>query len=94
MSNKTHDLLSEIIIKTWTDDSFKESFMDDPISTFKNYGIEVNESVGKINIVENTKNEIYFVVPQKPDLATLSSSDLRSLASKLLEEQLVLPTIL
>jgi len=94
MSNKTQDLLSEIIVKVWTDEEFKSNFTKDPIAIFKQYGIEINEKVSKINVVENSENETFFVLPEKPDLTTLSASDLKELSSRLLEEQLVLPTIL
>lgn len=94
MSNKTNDLLSEIVIKTWTDSEFKTRFLKDPISIFNDYGIGTNKGVKQIQIVENTEDIAYFVLPQKPDLAEISSEDLQNMASRLLEEQLVLPTIL
>jgi hypothetical protein len=54
-----------IITQAWSDAAFKEKFLSDPIGVFKENGIEVPEGV-HVKIVENTDEEVSFILPSKP----------------------------
>lgn len=86
--------LSEIIVRCWSDDKFKETFKSNPQKVFEEYGIEINKNASKINIVENTTEESYFVLPEKPDSLRFNETELKAYVEELYAVQLVLTTIL
>lgn len=88
------DRLAELCVRCWTDPNFKARFLQDPKGILLDLGVEVPEDVKKINVVENTPDTAYFVLPAVPDLAEIQKEDLQEFASRILSEQLVLPTIL
>jgi hypothetical protein len=89
----TKSKISEIVIRCWSDESFKSKFKSDPRSIFNEYGISLND-VKNVTIVENNATDAYFIIPAKPEAINLSEADLKSLVERMVAEQLVLPTIL
>ncbi len=86
--------MQEIIIKCWSDPEFKSQFMNDPLTVLNKYGFSLPEGLKQLNVVENTPDTAYFVIPAAPDMAELSEKDIRDVAQRALATQLVLPTIL
>ena len=54
--------ISQVIAKAWADAGFKEQLMADPAGTLQAEGIEMPAGV-KVNVVENTEQVFYLVVP-------------------------------
>lgn len=54
--------VQQLIAQCQTDASFKQRFMADPVAVLKATGVPVPEGV-KINVVENTAQEITLVIP-------------------------------
>ncbi|PZD94424.1 NHLP leader peptide family natural product precursor [Paenibacillus sambharensis] len=57
---------SEIIQKAWSDPSFKQKLLTDPVAAVKEaFGIQFPESV-KITAVEESADNVYLVIPPSP----------------------------
>jgi len=69
--------ISQIIAKAWSDADFKARLLADPAETLRTEGIEFPAGV-KVKAVENTSEQFYLVIPQKPD--DLSEEQLSSVA--------------
>ncbi|NVO17886.1 MAG: NHLP leader peptide family natural product precursor [Rhodoplanes sp.] len=67
----------EIISKAWTDDSFKEKLLSDPVATLKAEGVELPAGL-QVRMVENTENVFHFVLPLMPK--ELTNEDLDQVA--------------
>jgi len=55
-----------IIAKAWSDTDFKAGLLANPAETLQAEGIEFPAGV-KVKAVENTSEQFYLVIPQKPD---------------------------
>jgi hypothetical protein len=84
----------EIVLRAWTDPKFKMRFMENPKLVFAEFGLEVPNDARNIKVIENTDSEVYFVLPETPDLGALSDDQIKALVDSALGVQLVLPTIL
>ena len=69
--------MSKVIAKAWSDADFKARLLANPAETLQAEGIEIPAGV-KVNVVENTKEQFYFVIPNKVD--ELSEEDLDKVA--------------
>ena len=69
--------MSKVIAKAWSDAGFKARLLANPAQTLQAEGIEIPDGV-KVNIVENTTEQYYFVIPKKGD--ELSDEDLGKVA--------------
>lgn len=65
--------MGKVIAKAWSDADFKARLLANPAETLQAEGFAIPEGV-KINAVENTTDQFYFVIPQKVD--ELSEEDL------------------
>lgn len=86
--------IGEIILRAWTDPDFKKELTENPHEVFSKFGLLSEKSDFKINIVENTDDEVFFILPKRPDLDNLSHDKIRELIDSIMAVQLVLPTIL
>lgn len=57
--------IGQIISKAWADDAFKQRLLSDTMAVLRKEGIEVQPNV-EVRAVEQTKNLVYLVIPQKP----------------------------
>jgi hypothetical protein len=57
--------IGQIIGKAWADDAFKQRLLTDTMAVLREEGIEVQPNV-EVRAVEQTKNLVYLVIPQKP----------------------------
>lgn len=63
----------KIIQKAWEDEEFKKQLIADPKAAVKEaFGIDVPDSI-EVEVVEETANKYYFVLPQSP--AAVRSAD-------------------
>lgn len=85
--------LKEIILRAWTDPSFKESLTADPGAVLRDFGLKTSEA-SRIVVIENTAETSYLVLPRRPDLENLTEEQIRELVDSVMGVQLVLPTIL
>jgi len=58
--------MGQIIARAWSDADFKARLLADPAGTLRAAGIEVPAGV-KVKAVENTDEQFYLVIPQKPE---------------------------
>lgn len=86
--------LKEIVLRAWIDPTFKQRLMSDPKAVFSEFGLNAPTDDTKLNVVENSADEVYFVLPEAPEMGELSDEEIRTLVDSALGEQLVLPTIL
>lgn len=86
--------LREIVLRSWTDPNFKEKLIKDPKAVFAEFGLEVPDDNRQLTVVENGPQHVYFVLPETPELDSLTDDEIRSLVDSALGVQLVLPTIL
>ena len=69
--------ISQILAKCWSDESFKQKLMANPMGTLKAEGAKMPEGMS-VNVVENTDKVFNLVVPSKP--TDLSDADLDKIA--------------
>ncbi|TEB09923.1 NHLP leader peptide family RiPP precursor [Pelotomaculum propionicicum] len=69
--------LGQIIARAWSDADFKARLLANPAETLQAAGVEVPAGV-KVKAVENTNEQFYLVIPQKPD--DLSEEQLSNVA--------------
>ena len=82
MSLLSHDLQAEIVTQSWKDEAFKQELLTNPNAVLKALGIEVPSNM-EIEVIEETANKAYLVLPQKPSLiaaAELSDEQLEVVA--------------
>jgi hypothetical protein len=65
----------QIVAKCWQDEAFKAKFIADPVAVLKEYGIDAPAG---FKVVENSSEEVYFILPQKP--ADLSDEQLNDVS--------------
>ncbi|TEB09920.1 NHLP leader peptide family RiPP precursor [Pelotomaculum propionicicum] len=58
--------MGQVIARAWSDADFKARLLADPAETLRAEGIEFPAGV-KVKAVENTSEQFYLVIPQKPD---------------------------
>ncbi|MWC27844.1 NHLP leader peptide family RiPP precursor [Paenibacillus sp. MMS18-CY102] len=69
-------LKQQLIQKAWEDEAFKQLLLSDPNAALKDaFGIDVPANL-KLKALEETDNELYLVIPQKPSNTQLKSSNL------------------
>ncbi|MEM9137833.1 MAG: hypothetical protein AAGB01_10855 [Cyanobacteria bacterium P01_F01_bin.42] len=56
-------LLTQIVVQCWKDDSFTQSFLTSPKTVLAEFGIECRGSV-KISVIEDSPNQKTFVIPR------------------------------
>lgn len=61
-NNKQREVLSELIVKCWDDNSFKESFMKEPKKYLVEAGINIDDTI-TIKAVEQTETVNYMILP-------------------------------
>lgn len=69
---------AQIIAKAWMDPKFKKHLLENPAQVLKENGISIKDK--ECEIVENTNQKFYLVLPQKP-ANQLSETDLRDVAA-------------
>jgi hypothetical protein len=57
--------LGEVIVKSWTDDDFKQRLLADPATVLQEHGVQVPPGVG-VKVLEDTNDVNYLVLPAKP----------------------------
>lgn len=78
--NHSHDHAKkwqEIVIRTWTDPTFKAQLLSHPKRVLEEYGIVCHE---QIKVVENSKDLRYLTLPEKPH-GHLSNAELKKIAA-------------
>lgn len=86
------DSTKEIVLRAWTDPEFKSRLLKDPSKVFEEHGVSLGEK--SVKVLENTSDVAHFVLPESPDLSSISDKDIGQLIDSVLAAQLVLPTIL
>jgi Nitrile hydratase, alpha chain len=82
MSQLSHDLQADIIAKAWKDEAFKQELLSNPNATLKALGLKVPSNV-EVQVIEETANKVYLVLPSKPSVITdteLSDEQLEAVA--------------
>ena len=62
------ELREEIIQKAWQDDKFRQEFIQDPKAALEKYFRVFVPNHVTLNVVEETEEQYYFVLPGKPKL--------------------------
>jgi hypothetical protein len=74
MSDEGDKKFGEIISKCWKDSAFKKRFVSDPKGVLKEHSIELPPNV-KVNVVENTADQLYITLPPSPQASGREMSD-------------------
>lgn len=57
------EMVASLITKAWQDDNFKKELLSNPKAVIqRETGEEIPDDI-QVNIVEETANQIYFVIP-------------------------------
>jgi hypothetical protein len=77
------NLQAQLLTKAWEDDGFKQELLTDPRAAIqRELGVELPADL-EIEVVEETPNKIFLVVPVRPDAlsgAELSDDELEAVA--------------
>jgi hypothetical protein len=63
--NEQSRKMGQIIAKTWTDATFKQKLLSDPVAILREEGMDLPPGI-EIRAVENTDEVFYLVLPSKP----------------------------
>jgi hypothetical protein len=69
---------AQVITKAWMDPAFKERLIANPKKILEQEGVHCSSK--NIEIVENTRNKSYLVLPEKPQ-GQLSEKEMREIAA-------------
>ncbi len=69
---------AQVITKAWVDPSFKERLIANPKKILEQEGVHCSGK--EIEIVENTRNKNYLILPEKPH-GQLSEKEMREIAA-------------
>ena len=69
--------ISQILAKCWSDESFKQKLMADPVGTLTAEGANMPEGMA-VHVTENTDKVVNLVIPVKP--TDLTDADLEKVA--------------
>jgi len=65
---------AKALMRAWTDEEFKAQLIADPRSALQEMGVEVIDGVN-INVVEDTSDTMYIVLPVAPPVASELSEE-------------------
>ncbi len=75
----TQNIMTDIIVKCWEDDNFKNQLIADPITTLEKFtGNQINLPEGKKIVVQDQSkdpNVVYINIPAEPELDELELSE-------------------
>jgi hypothetical protein len=69
---------SQVVAKAWTDASFKQKLLAEPLAALKQQGINVPRGL-QVKVVENTDQVLHLTLPAKPS-DEMSEEDLEKVA--------------
>src|SRR3954468_23059845 len=61
-----HGRYDQIVAKAWADQSLRQRLLDEPGAVFEQEGIDIPAGVN-VQVIENTKENWYFILPGKPE---------------------------
>ncbi|MGB7978696.1 MAG: NHLP leader peptide family RiPP precursor [Chlamydiales bacterium] len=70
---------AEIVAKAWIDPKFKHKLLQHPDEVLREMKLKMPGNV-RLNIVENTQDMYYLVLPEKP-VENLSETELKKIAA-------------
>ena len=70
---------SQIVVRAWTDEDFKQRLLKDPTSVLTEEGMAPPPNM-QVRVVENTQNQVYLPLYAKPGGKDLAEEDLRQVA--------------
>lgn len=73
-----------LIMKAWSDSTFKDELIRNPIATLTKEGYELQKDI-KIEIKQNKAKHFILVLPEQPDV-------LKALSTELLRQELIQTT--
>lgn len=68
--------IAKLIAKVWSDEAFKESLFADPKAVLAAEGFTVPAGVD-VKVLEQTAQQMYVVIPARPDDITVAELDQR-----------------
>lgn len=75
--NEQAKIWGKIFSQCWTDESFKRSFIADPVAVLKEAGLEIPEGM-EFKVMENSDKLTHILLPPRPD--ELSDNQLDSVS--------------
>jgi hypothetical protein len=73
--NTYQETQNHIIAQAWKDEAYKQELLSNPKAVFeREFKIQLPAEVN-VNIVEENNNNIYMVLPKRPDLSQEELSD-------------------
>jgi hypothetical protein len=89
-ANKRQEIMSRIVVKTWTDPAFKKRLLASPHDVLRDEGLTLPPGNVRIVFHEDNTTERHFVIPAPPAALNLSATDLTQIAAQRLAIQLEL----
>ncbi len=84
----------EVVYRAWSDNEFKLNLLKNPINVLKEFNVALPSNIKEVEIVENTENKIYLVLPNEPEFGDLSEDEIKELLDSMLLTQFVFPSVL
>lgn len=85
------EIMSRIVVKTWTDPAFAKRLQEKPLDVLAEMGLELEEPrTVKVAVHLDTPDMKHIVIPSPPDLLSLSEENLMMIAAQLISIQLEL----
>jgi hypothetical protein len=75
MSTHLGNKWSQIVEKSWSDESFKKKLLADPSAVLRENGIELPAQV-QVRVIEDTDDVLYLNLPARPAEGELSEKEL------------------
>ncbi|MDE3045513.1 MAG: NHLP leader peptide family RiPP precursor [Verrucomicrobiota bacterium] len=76
-SKETQQKYAKLIARAWSDESFKQRLRTNPTQALKEFGLHTPPNA-YCEVVENTTNKVYLVIPKKPS-EQLSEEEMRQI---------------
>ena len=65
--NEQQEIWSKIVARALADEDYKQRLLDDPATVLSEEGMQIPADT-KINVVETTKDQAWFVLPLKAEV--------------------------
>lgn len=69
---------AQLIAKAWSDETFKHKLKSHPAQALREFGIELPTNTS-CEVVENTPNKVYLVIPRRPSAEKLSEQEMKNI---------------
>lgn len=80
MNMLQNENLGNVITRSWSDDSFKQRLINDPMTTLQEEKVQIPLGI-LVKVVENNDKEFHIVLPPKPNDSKLSDAQIEQMTA-------------